>query len=126
LINSGKGLTLSEFLVHRDGEVCLPVPVARRILRLLDGLGDAGRMGYRGDEAFEREGEPVPEAAELAHLLYDALHPTIVIGDRVTDGESRGRVVALVLFPTGWEAHVVWDDRGVEVVSVERLSPAEP
>lgn len=103
-------------------EVCLPLPIAHRILRLLDCLGDAGRMGYRGDEAFEREGGPVPEAAELAHAVYEALQPSLGIGDRVTDGKAWGRVVALVLFPSGWEVHVDWDDRGIEITSIDRLS----
>lgn len=106
----------------RDGDVRIPVTVARRILRILDGLGEAGCMAI-DDEPFEPECEPMPEAAQLARVLYEALRPTITVGTRVTDGSAHGTLLALVLFPSGWEAHVDWDDRGVEIIPLDRLSP---
>lgn len=81
-------------------------------------------MGYRGNDAFEPACDPVPEAAELARALYQKMKPTLDVGDRVTDGDTVGRVVALVLLPSGWEVHVNWEDGGIALTSIDRLAPA--
>lgn len=64
------------------------------------------------------------EASELASALYQKMQPAFDVGDRITDGVAVGNVVGLVLFPSGWDVHVNWDEGGVAVTSVEHLSPA--